>query len=882
MRTGCIALALGLLSAAGLPTSAQALAAVEPVLVVSGLSAPLRTTAPAGDFDRLFVVEQGGRVRIVKNGTLLGRSFLDLSGRISSGGERGLLGLAFHPDYARNGRFYVNYTDLAGDTVVSEMKVSADPDVANGASERVLLRQPQPFSNHNGGHLAFSPVDGTLYLGFGDGGSGGDPQNLAQNDGTWLGKILRIDVDGKDAGREYTVPPDNPFAGGTNPPSEIWAKGLRNPWRFSFDRGTGDLWIGDVGQGAWEEVNWQPASSRGGENYGWRRMEGSACFNPSSGCQTGALTLPILEYAHSTSPRRCSVTGGVVARGPSVPEIAGRYLWADYCSGELFSVRRVGSAADDLRNHRAEWVPAGGRTIGRVTDIGEDAAGDVYVTDGADGEVFRLSTTSPSSSRLVPIVLDADGRQGARFSTELVVANRGAAPATLRATYTPAPLFGEAGGGTVEAPVGAGEQLSFRDTLAWLRSLGLAIPAAPEGSQGGTLRVELTGLASAADGVVLARTTTPFGTGRAGLAYPAPRLQDLVTDKAVLYGLRETGSDRTNLALLSGAASGSTSLSVTLVSDGRTFVLPEVVTLEPGEWVQLDSVLAPSGFSSGWAVVERVSGPGPFWAYAVFNDYGTNDGSYVPPALPVRPVATRVAPAFVETPGFESELVLANPEESAVTARLLWVESLSTGAPRRFEAAEALAAGEQKILSGAVERLRSRGLPVGARGGSYAGALFVTFESASDRPARGWAGVRVSAPAPSGGAFGLFTPAFGRDECAFREAWLHGLRQDDEVRTNLALVNAGVDGGEITLRYEVYDAERGRKVGTSPDLVLGPGAWLQVDRVLVEHAVREGYVRVLRVAGKDRFLAYAVVNDGSAPGGAGTHDGSFVPMEGVR
>ncbi|MCL4810021.1 MAG: PQQ-dependent sugar dehydrogenase, partial [Thermoanaerobaculia bacterium] len=217
MRTGCIALALGLLSAAGLPTSAQALAAVEPVLVVSGLSAPLRTTAPAGDFDRLFVVEQGGRVRIVKNGTLLGRSFLDLSGRISSGGERGLLGLAFHPDYARNGRFYVNYTDLAGDTVVSEMKVSADPDVANGASERVLLRQPQPFSNHNGGHLAFSPVDGTLYLGFGDGGSGGDPQNLAQNDGTWLGKILRIDVDGKDAGREYTVPPDNPFAGGTNP-----------------------------------------------------------------------------------------------------------------------------------------------------------------------------------------------------------------------------------------------------------------------------------------------------------------------------------------------------------------------------------------------------------------------------------------------------------------------------------------------------------------------------------------------------------------------------------------------------------------------------------------------------------------------------------------
>jgi glucose/arabinose dehydrogenase len=882
MRSGFTFLALGFLSAAGLPVSGPALAAVEPVLVVSGLSAPLRTTAPAGDFDRLFVVEQGGRVRVVKNGTLLGGSFLDLSGRISSGGERGLLGLAFHPDYLRNGRFYVNYTDPAGNTVVSEMKVSADPDVANAASERVLLRQAQPFSNHNGGHLAFSPVDGTLYLGLGDGGSGGDPQNLAQDDGTWLGKMLRIDVDGKDAGKEYAVPPDNPFAGGTNPLPQIWAKGLRNPWRFSFDRATGDLWIGDVGQGAWEEVNWQPASSPGGENYGWRLMEGSRCFNPSSGCQTGALTLPILEYAQSTSPRRCSVTGGVVARGPSVPEIAGRYLWADYCSGELFSARRVGGAADDLRNHRAEWVPSGGRSIGRVTDIGEDAAGDVYVTDGADGEVFRLSTTSPSSSRLVPVVLDADGRQGARFSTELVVANRGAAPATLRATYTPAPLFGGAGGGTVEAPVGAGEQLSVRDTLAWLRSLGLAIPAAPGGSQGGTLRVDLAGLASAADGVVLARTTTPFGTGRAGLAYPAPRLQDLVTETAVLYGLRETGSDRTNLALLSGAASGPTSLRVTLVSDGRTFVLPGVVTLEPGEWVQLDSVLAPSGFSSGWAVVERVSGPGPFWAYAVFNDNGTNDGSYVPPDLPVRPVATRVVPAFVETPGFESELVLANPGASAVTARLLWVESLSTGAPRRLEAAEALAPGEQKILPGAVERLRALGLAVGARGGRYAGALFVRFEAASGRAVQGWAGVRIVAPAPAGGAFGLFTPALGRDECAFREAWLHGLRQDDEVRTNLALVNAGADGGEITLRYEVFDAEGGRKVGTSPDLVLGPGAWLQVDRVLAEPAIREGYVRVFRVAGNERFLAYAIVNDGAAPGGAGTHDGSLVPMEGVR
>ena len=855
--------------------------AVEPVLVASGLSAPLRVTAPAGDFGRFFVVEQGGRVRIVRDGVLQAGSFLDLSSRISSGGERGLLGLAFHPDYRRNGRFYVNYTDPAGNTVVSELRVStASPDVANAGSERVLLRQAQPYANHNGGHLAFSPLDGTLLVGFGDGGSGGDPQNLAQNDGTWLGKILRIDVDAKDAGKEYAVPRDNPWAGRSSPLPEIWAKGLRNPWRFSFDRGTGDLWIGDVGQGAWEEIDWQPAGSPGGENYGWRRMEGAHCYDPASGCLVPGLTLPILEYAHSSSPSRCSVTGGVVSRGASVPEIAGRYLFADYCSGEIFSVRLVGGAATDPRNHRAEWVPSGGRSIGSVTDVGEDARGDVYVTDGRDGEVFRLRTTTPSSVRLVPIVLDATGRNGARFQTELVAANRGSASATLRATYVPASSLGGAGGGVVAELLGRGEQKIFPDALAWLRQKGLAIPA--EGSQGGTLRVELLGVSDPSDGAVLARTTSPSGAGRAGLAYPAPRAQDLAAESVVLYGLRETAADRTNLALLSGAVAGTTVLRVTLVSDGRSFVLPENVSLAPGEWVQLGSVLARAGFSSGWAVVERISGPGPFWAYAVFNDNGTNDGSYVAPSPRVRPAGTVVVPAIVETATFESELVLANPGSAAVTARLLWVETLATGRPRRFESVEALPAGTQRILPAFVDRLRQRLVPVGGRGGAYSGALFVTFETADGRLAPGYAGARTAAPAGDGGAFGLFTPGAGLAECAYEEAWLFGLRQDGVVRTNLALVNAGADGGDITLRYEVFDADTGRKVGTSRDLVLEPGAWLQVDRVLLPYSLREGYVRVSRVSGLERFLAYAVVNDGAAPGGPGTHDGSFVPMESVQ
>ncbi|MBK8596781.1 MAG: PQQ-dependent sugar dehydrogenase [Holophagales bacterium] len=859
--------------------AAPAFAAVEPVLVASGLSAPLRVTAPAGDFQRLFVVEQGGKVRVVKDGILLGSSFLDLSGRISSGGERGLLGLAFHPEYRRNGRFFASYTDPLGNSVVSEFTVSSNSDFANPGSERVLLRQTQPFSNHNGGHLAFSPIDGSLYLGFGDGGSGGDPQNLAQNDGTWLGKILRIDVDARDAGKAYAVPDDNPFAGRTNPLPEIWAKGLRNPWRFSFDRLNGDLWIGDVGQGSWEEVDWQGASSKGGENYGWRRMEGSRCYDPATGCQTGSLTLPIVEYAHAANPPRCSVTGGVVARGASVPEIAGRYLFADYCSGELFSVRRLGREAIDARNHRAEWVPAGGRSIASVTDIGEDARGDVYVTDSAGGEVFRLATTTPSAVRLVPIVLDATGRGDSRFLTELVVANRGASTATIRATYTPAAIFGGAGGGTVSELIGRGQQKSWSDALAWLRFKGLEIPDASQGSQGGTLRVELTGLVAATDGVVLARTTTPSGSGRAGLSTPAPRAQDLVAETAVLYGLRETATDRTNLALLSGATSGATLLRVTLFSGGRTFVLPETVRLEPGAWVQLDSVLSRAGFAGGWAVVERIAGPGPFWAYAVFNDNVTSDGSYVAPVLPVRPVATQVVPVVVETTGFESELVLANPGTSSVTARLLWVESLAAATPRRFVAAEALAAGEQKILTGFVDRLRSKGLPVGGRGGSYAGALFVTFENASGRAVQGYAGARTASPAPGGGAYGLFTPGVTADDLAWREAWLFGLRQDESVRTNLALVNADPDGGAVTLRYEVFEGTAGRKVGTSRDLVLGPGEWVQVDRVLRDFALRDGYVRVLRVSGSERFLAYAVVNDGPVPGGAGTHDGSFVPME---
>ena len=251
------------------------------------------------------------------------KPFLYIESIVSSIGERGLLSVAFHPNYKNNGNFYVNYTNTIGDTVVARYSVSADPNVADRDSSIILLTIPQPFSNHNGGGLQFGPDD-YLYIGMGDGGSAGDPQNNAQNKGSLLGKILRIDVD---SSFPYAIPSGNPFVGNPLARDEIWALGLRNPWRFSFDRLTGDLFIADVGQGSWEELNFQLVKSSGGENYGWRMMEGSQCFNPPANCNDGTLTLPILEYDHTLG---CSITGGFRYRGNSNPQLYGIYIYGDF------------------------------------------------------------------------------------------------------------------------------------------------------------------------------------------------------------------------------------------------------------------------------------------------------------------------------------------------------------------------------------------------------------------------------------------------------------------------------------------------------------------------------------------------------------------------
>jgi glucose/arabinose dehydrogenase len=370
-----LAAALNACSSSSEPALPQGTGArLEPI--ATGLSSPLYLTSPAGDLSRLFVVEQTGAIRLIKDGSLLPTPFLDLSGRIVAGGEQGLLGLAFYPDYITSGRFVVHYTDPAGDTHLSIFQVSADPDVADPASEQVILTADQPYANHNGGQVLFGP-DGFLYLGLGDGGAGNDPEGRAQNLSDLLGSILRVDVQ---SGTSYTIPADNPFVGQAGVQPEVWSYGLRNPWRFSFDRVTGDLYIADVGQGQYEEVDVAPAGGAGrGVNYGWNIMEGAHCLDGGQCDQTG-LTPPTFEYSHDQG---CSITGGYVYRGSAIPALQGLYFFGDYCQGWVRSIRYAGGQANEL----TDWPTL--RPGGSVLSFGEDAAGELYVLSSSGG-VFKL------------------------------------------------------------------------------------------------------------------------------------------------------------------------------------------------------------------------------------------------------------------------------------------------------------------------------------------------------------------------------------------------------------------------------------------------------------------------------------------------------------
>ncbi|NWG18627.1 MAG: PQQ-dependent sugar dehydrogenase [Chloroflexi bacterium] len=354
---------------AGMP----ALPDVRLVEVAGGFNRPVLVTHAGDASGRLFIVEQYGRIWIYADGALLPQPFLDVADRLSTrGNEQGLLGLAFHPDYAANGLFFINYTDRDGATAVVRYSVSADdPNRADPASAAIILQIAQPYRNHNGGHIAFGP-DGYLYIGMGDGGSAGDPQGSGQNPAALLGKMLRIDINAD----PYAIPADNPFVNAADYAPEIWAMGLRNPWRFSFDRASGDLYIGDVGQNAVEEVNFQPADSRGGENYGWNILEGTRAY--SGAAAPAGLVPPFYEYPH---PEGCSVIGGYVYRGEGLPDLQGIYLFGDYCSGVVYASRR--DASGNWQTMR--WLDTGKI----ISSFGEDEAGELYLI-GHMGSIYRF------------------------------------------------------------------------------------------------------------------------------------------------------------------------------------------------------------------------------------------------------------------------------------------------------------------------------------------------------------------------------------------------------------------------------------------------------------------------------------------------------------
>jgi glucose/arabinose dehydrogenase len=400
IRLACCIVLLWLVSA-----PAEATLTLTPV--AQGLAQPVDIQNAGDGSGRLFFVQQRGDIVVWKNGAMLPAPFLDVTNRVVAGGEQGLLGLAFHPDHRDNGFFFVNYT-RAGDgaTVVSRFRRSdGNPDQADASSEQVLLVIAQPYPNHNGGGLRFGP-DGYLYIGMGDGGSANDPENRAQNLASLLGKMLRIDVDPATAGAAYGIPPDNPYAASASPAvrPEIWALGLRNPWRFSFDAATGDLYIGDVGQDQWEEIDFVPRGTAGPLNFGWRVMEGNHCTNLGGGppCNDPGFTMPIAEYGHATG---CSITGGFLYRGSAVPELVptpasgvrpkvpGSYVYADFCSGVISA---LSGTADGGLTQQA--LLSTGMSI---STFGEDEQRELYVADRAGGKVYRIGSTQAPLAAVV-------------------------------------------------------------------------------------------------------------------------------------------------------------------------------------------------------------------------------------------------------------------------------------------------------------------------------------------------------------------------------------------------------------------------------------------------------------------------------------------------
>jgi len=586
---------------------------------------------------------------------------------------------------------------------------------------------------------------------------------------------------------------------------------------------------------------------------------------------------------------------------PVVPELLGRY--ADYIealvmpdceSGRVFLLTDYYSSETVYTAKLRAYVQHTFLPVATVDIPGISGTPHSLIRWGKNGLAFRTSEydqvflirtsllSSASSTGTIPVVVDSGGNGGAHFSSQLTLSNRGDTTASVQLSYTAASALNASGGGQVSETLAPGQQLVISDALSYLRSKGLPIPITS--SQGGSLRVDFSNLASSEVAFAGARTTAPSGPGRSGLSYSALTHCQAASGPVYLFGLRQTTSDRTNLALVNTGRERPLTLRVTLYSgqagDSRRVTVSPEITLGPGQWKQLNSVLNLAGFQNGYAKIERISGIDPYLAYAVFNDNFTNDGSYVSSIAASRPVGQQLLPVVVETGKFQSELVLANPSSKRVDVALSYVESLASPTGPTGTVTEALEPGEQKIIAGALHYLRSKGSAIGPLGGNYAGTLSVSF-TAAGLPLDGFIGARTASPVQGAGQYGLFYAGVSFLESAVNEGWIFGLEQNSSTRSNLGVANVGSTGGSITLQYDVYDGTTGLKTFTSDPFMLGPGGWTQINGVLANAGLSNGYVHVRKISGDERFWAYGVINDG-ADSSSGTNDGSYVALAAIQ
>ncbi len=586
----------------------------------------------------------------------------------------------------------------------------------------------------------------------------------------------------------------------------------------------------------------------------------------TSGCsQSGALSVAVQQTPAAptvTAPASATTgTSGLVAEVPAKP--GSTFVWS-LSNGTITSgngtnriVFRAGEPGD-LVVHVSERSPAGCLSAEAM-------------------QIVKIEGVT--AVRLVPVAVHVPGAGGSFFTTELTLTNPGSATMSADFVFSPS---GE--GGTPVSThwtVPPGGQIFIPDVAG--PAMGASRAAlAGDFSASGSLRVTLGNLPYQGFAYVGARTTTPSGNGNAGVAYAAPLVGDLGATRVYVPGLRETAADRSNLAMVNAGTTGDIKLRVTLFSgasgdSGNSFVLPDLVTLGPGQWTQIGSVLARAHFTNGYALVERTSGSEPFLAYGVVNDNVTNDGSWIDAIRATRTPGVQVLPVVAEAASFSSELVLTNPSTQPVNVNLAFTESLAH--PEGFFTgmiSETLLPGEQRIIPYAIGYLRGRGVPVGAEGRDISGAMTVTF-SANYVTAEGFAGVRTTSPAAGGGRYGVYAAAVPLAGTASSDAWVFGLRQDATMRSNLGLLNASGNQGPVTLVYDVFDGDTGTKVARSKPVTLGPGQWTQVNTVLKTYGLSNGYVHVIRTDGKAGWVTYGVLDDGAVPG-AGTGDGSFLTM----